>query len=694
MKRSVDIISTSKHSLVHIGSLDSFDLTQGGIDAAASIMRYFETQDKEFLIESAYGYDKIIPTENFGGEYTALRWICHLLLAPTPEAAEAFLSEPSVVCWYEYLKENDFKRLKDYINYKYHFLPMSQDTEEGREAGRSLRFLEDFILFSNPDRERWEKTEEILNRLRIAPGLTIADVGCGSGYFTFKFADMVGAGGKIYGIEINPLHLDYLRRYVENNDVKNVEIVESAANGIGLDPDIRVDVVFSCSLFHVLYAVFDEDSRRSFLESISNALVPGGALIVMDNDLVTDGDLPYHGPYIAKDLLISQLYYYGFKLVNTVQVTKQRYALSFEKTGARRRKKEDKTDLQNGIITATNGVSLIKYALADAAPIMKYTEGGRHAAELFLKALIDKQGDSFDAAIAAYEKIIPNERIGDEYTAFVWFCEYLKADVQTREQLLTDLLAREYYDYLSRDDFLQLKRYIIMRYELTGYTDIAPDRHAEKDTERHADSDSDSIREIDDMDDVININEYIAFNNPARERWEKTSRMLEMVDARPGETVADVGCGSGYFTYKFANMVGPSGKVYATELNKDALSYVETMRDRYSLNIEPVVSAMNDVKLPEGEFDKIFLCSMYHAVYVSSIEFVKDAFVDSIKKAMKDDGKLFVVDNDIKREGIPEYYGSAIDRRLIINQLTNYGFKLVNEKQFIPQRYILVFQKQ
>ena len=686
MKRPVDIYSKSKHSLVHIGSLDSFDLTEGGIGAAANILRYFETRDNSYLEESVKTYDKLIPAENFGGEYTALRWICTLLLAPSPDLAKTFIDEPTVASWYNYLKKNDFEKLKEYINYKYHFLPLSHETKEGRETGRMLRFLEDFILFSNPDRERWEKTEEILNNLRIPEGITIADVGCGSGYFTFKFADMVGPEGKIYGIEVNPLHLDYLRGYVEKHDIRNVEIIESASDGIGLETDAMVDIVFSCSLFHVLYAVFEEEDRHLFMESIIKAIKPGGALIVMDNDLVEDGNLPYHGPYIAKDLLISMLYYYGFKLVKVIQATKQRYALAFEKRGARQRKTPvDKTDLQKGVITALSGISLVKYALADDNPVIKYTKNGKRAAEMFLCALEDKTSENLEAAINEYEKIIPIERIGDEYTAFVWFFEYLKADGQTRAQMISDPLAKEYHDYFAGDDYASLKRYLRIRYELMEYADPAEAKGGQQDPA--------DLRSKVDMDDMIQINEYIAFNNPARDRWEKTNRMLDLIDIKPGEAIADVGCGSGYFTFKFASLVGPSGEVYSTELNKAALSYVETMRNRYSLNIEPVVSELNDVKLPPGRFDKIFMCSMYHAVYVSSIEFVKDAFIDSIKKAMKDDGRLIVVDNDVKREGIPEYYGSAIDKRLIINQLTHYGFRLIDEKQFIPQRYILIFEK-
>ena len=132
MKRPVDIISKTKHSLVHIGSLDSFDLTEGGIAAAANIMKYFETKDKEFLEQAVMAYDKLIPAENFGGEYSALRWICNLLRAPSQEDVRSFFDDPSVESWYEFLKKNEFEKLKEYINYKYHFLPLSHETEEGR----------------------------------------------------------------------------------------------------------------------------------------------------------------------------------------------------------------------------------------------------------------------------------------------------------------------------------------------------------------------------------------------------------------------------------------------------------------------------------------------------------------------------------------------------------------------------------
>jgi len=91
MGGSATITCKTKHSLVHIGSLDSFDLTPGGIGAAKNIMLYFETQDKKYLEKAVKAYDKLIPTENFGGEYTALRWVCRLLLAPSKDIEDELL---------------------------------------------------------------------------------------------------------------------------------------------------------------------------------------------------------------------------------------------------------------------------------------------------------------------------------------------------------------------------------------------------------------------------------------------------------------------------------------------------------------------------------------------------------------------------------------------------------------------------
>ncbi len=196
-----------------------------------------------------------------------------------------------------------------------------------------------------------------------------------------------------------------------------------------------------------------------------------------------------------------------------------------------------------------------------------------------------------------------------------------------------------------------------------------------------------------DLDQLNDWGAFIAFNNPRRETWEKTGDVLKFLDLRPGGSVADVGCGPGYYTYKFSELVGRQGRVYAVETSQDTLSHVGATAFKLGLgNVVPILGRLNDTKLPARSVDVVFLCSLYHAVYVTSIESVKDQFIESIKKALKPGGRLVIADNDVLPDDRLPYYGPRIDRRLIIYQLNHYGFRLVAEAQFIPQRYVLVFQ--
>ena len=215
-KRSAEIAEPtilnirSKASIIHIGSLDSFDITEGGKSAAGKILDYLDTNNEESLKSAIELYDRIIPNENFGGEYTALQWICRLLLAPK-KARKDFLSHPFVANWFDLLAKDDFANLKEYIKSKYHFVEIEKDDPNAKVK---LRFLEDFILFNNPDRQRWDKTFENFKDLNIREGDNVIDFGCGPGYFTFKFADIVGKMGHVYGIETNDAHINYVKDYI------------------------------------------------------------------------------------------------------------------------------------------------------------------------------------------------------------------------------------------------------------------------------------------------------------------------------------------------------------------------------------------------------------------------------------------------------------------------------------------------
>jgi len=674
--KNLTISINSKDSLVHLGSLDSFDITAGGKRGGRLILDYLKTGNKKSLRRAIDVYERLIPNENFGGEYTALEWLCRLWLSPE-EAQKDLLSVPSVNSFYKLLSENDFENLKEYINLKYHF----REKEKGNIKEKdNLRFLEDFILFCNPDRERWEKTRANMEKFNIKEGDRVADVGSGSGYYTFKFADIVGEKGKVYAIETNPLHLDYLDKYVEDYDIKNVEVVKSSFDGIGLHPDIRVDVVYMCSLYHNVYAAFTDYERDRFVGSIRNALVDGGKLIIVDNDLVEGKDIPYHGPYINQQLITGQLAHYGFKLIDTYQFTPQRYVLIFTKEDLPEGKPETCEDQPNQL-TIASAASRIRYRIIGTRT-SGYTIRGKRIGKIMYQGLMENNKDLIRQAMEGFEELWPQERIGDEYTAQIWFCRYILADEEARKAMLADPLADYYFHYFGDDDFKVLKQYLLVKYDL--------ERPEPENASMELCYDYEGDFSIDQLNEW---NEFLIFNNPNRGAWEKTEEMMENLGLESGMAVADIGCGGGFFSHQFSKIVGPTGQVYSTEIHQDALQYLEAfIKAKNVTNIKPMVTRMNEAGLPRNSVDMIFMCSMYHAVYITDIEFVKDQFISTVKKALRPGGKLVIVDNDVTEPGVPSYYGPGIDPKLIIAQLHYYGFELEKRWQLIPQRFMLVFK--
>jgi ubiquinone/menaquinone biosynthesis C-methylase UbiE len=319
---------TSRESLIHVGNNDSFAATQDGIQAAKLVLNFLEKKNPASAQAAIAIYDRIIPKENYGGEYTALQWFCQYLLAPEREQ-KAFLTDNYVKGFYNFFADNNFSRLKEYIKRKYE-LAQFQDTDPQAAQNRKA-FLEDFILFNNPRREEWEKTSKIMSVIDLKPGMAIADVGSGPGYYTFRFSKRVGDKGKVFAVDTVQNHLNYVKQTAQTYGVKNVVTVNNdPGNTTKLDEN-SVDMAFMCSLYHNIYAQAKEKDRHEFVESMLKAIKKDGTLVVVDNALVPETELPYHGPYIAKELIIGQFKYYNLKLVAQHSFIPQRYVLIFKK---------------------------------------------------------------------------------------------------------------------------------------------------------------------------------------------------------------------------------------------------------------------------------------------------------------------------------------------------------------------------
>lgn len=682
MQDPLKIQIKDQQSLVHLGSLDSFDITEGGKEAAGLILSYLEDHDESHLEKAINIYEELIPNENFGGEYTALEWMCRFWRAPQ-EAKEKMLSVPLYNSFWHELTDNDCDNIRTYLQYKYHYIEYD-DNKDNTAMKARMRYLEDFILFDNPDRERWEDTRHNLEKVGLKEGMRVADVGSGPGYFTFKFSEIVGESGRVFASETNPRHLEFLRKYVASNNISNVEVVESSFNGIGLPEDVRVDVVYMCSLYHNVYAAFTDAERRVFVQSIRNALGENGKhLVIVDNDLVTDENLPYHGPYINKQLIAGQLWYYGFELEDTFQFTPQRYVLVFRMCDIPSASPELPADLSNNLITVNSSTSMVRYRIIGTST-SGYTCRGKVVGRIMYEGLMEEDEQKLRRAYAGFEDLWPKERIGDDYTAFLWLIRYRLANECERKAMTEDKLTESWCRFWCSDDFINLKTYLYYKFDLAKPDDPT----ASIDVNYEYEGNEFSIARLNKW------NEYLIFNNPNRNAWEHTNNMLRFCNIKPGERIADIGCGGGYFSWQFSKLVGDEGIVYATEINKGALSYLNEFVDEYGIkNIRPIITKMNTTGLEEGSVDTIYMCSAYHAVYITDIEYVKDAFIASIHEALRKGGRFIVVDNAVTEEGVPPYYGPGIRPELIIAQLSHYGFHLVDRWQEVPQRFALIFEE-
>lgn len=332
-----DGISVSgSDSVVHIGSLDSFDITPSGIAAGQLLLKALTDADVEAARAAVDLYEKTIPNENFGGEYTALQWVAEYIAGSESEK-KALTEDPLAAEFLAYLAADDYQLLKSYVARKYKLdaagLTVEEATDEKtREIGIVRRqALEDFILFNNPRRESWEKSSRILERMPLEAGDIIVDLGSGPGYFSFKFAERVGSQGLVYARDTKQMHVDYLDALARKWDIENIRAAVSETDGFEIDAPGTADVVFMCSLYHIIYAVSSQSERDGMIESIAKALKPGGKFVVVDNGPVDQGKLPYHGPYIRQELIRSQLEAYGFIFERAEQIIPQRYLMVFSR---------------------------------------------------------------------------------------------------------------------------------------------------------------------------------------------------------------------------------------------------------------------------------------------------------------------------------------------------------------------------
>ena len=175
----------------------------------------------------------------------------------------------------------------------------------------------------------------------------------------------------------------------------------------------------------------------------------------------------------------------------------------------------------------------------------------------------------------------------------------------------------------------------------------------------------------------------------SRESWQQPERVIADLGLKAGASVADVGAGRGYFTFRLAAAVGESGKVYATDIDTKALQTLKDQAAKQNVkNIETVPGEPTDTKLAPASVDTVLLCDVLHHVDAAQ----RDALVKNIAAAIKPGGYFFIIDWRNKDE-VPFDRGRHIPQEALVKLATDAGFVLDAEFHYLKYQVFLRFRK-
>lgn len=175
---------------------------------------------------------------------------------------------------------------------------------------------------------------------------------------------------------------------------------------------------------------------------------------------------------------------------------------------------------------------------------------------------------------------------------------------------------------------------------------------------------------------------------PERESEEQPDAALDAIGIAKGSTVADVGAGAGYMTWRLADRVGPAGKVYANDIQPKMLELLrKNMADRKLANVETVLGELDDPKLPRGAVDLILLVDVYH-------EFsAPQKMLGHMRESLKPDGRLVLLEYRAEDPNVPIRPEHKMTISQVKAELEPEGFRLEKSLETLPRQHILIFRK-
>lgn len=175
---------------------------------------------------------------------------------------------------------------------------------------------------------------------------------------------------------------------------------------------------------------------------------------------------------------------------------------------------------------------------------------------------------------------------------------------------------------------------------------------------------------------------------PERQSEERPEEALDALKIPKGAVVADIGAGVGYFTWRLAERVGPSGVVYAEDIQQEMIDQLKrNMSDRHLSNVRAVLGGVEDPKLPKDSLDLVLLVDVYH-------EFSEpEKMLDRIREALKPGGRLVLLEYRGEDPAVPIRPEHKMTVKQVQAEVVPEGFRFEQSIEVLPEQHIIVFRR-
>jgi len=180
-----------------------------------------------------------------------------------------------------------------------------------------------------------------------------------------------------------------------------------------------------------------------------------------------------------------------------------------------------------------------------------------------------------------------------------------------------------------------------------------------------------------------------------RDVWQRPSEVFDGLELKAGHRVADIGSGYGYFTFRLAARVGPEGKVFASDIEVEAVEKLRSRKQREKLDqVEPILGSQSDPKLP-GDLDSVLIVDSYH-------EFREyDTLMQAVFRSLKPGGRLVIIDGEAAMGQPRTTYHRlhCIPEEIVREEIGRQGFVFKEKRpgffdpDYNKKFYFLIFEK-